>query len=252
MTIDRPAQAQIPQLRALWKEAFGDTDTFLDIFFHRAYAPERCRCITQDGDVIAALYWFDCSWDGKPLAYLYAVATAKSCRGQGLCRKLMEETHAHLHSLGYDGCILVPQGEHLFTLYGKFGYQICSYSRIFSCSAAGEPVSIQQADPRQFAAARRTLLPKSSVLQEDVTLDFLSTYARLYTGEGFTLVAYPNEGKLIGSELLGAPEKAPQILATLGFKEGCFRIPDDKHPFAMYLPLQEDTTAPSYLGLALD
>ena len=56
MTIDCPNQAQIPQLRALWQEAFGDTDAFLDIFFHRAYARSRSRCITQDGRVIAALY----------------------------------------------------------------------------------------------------------------------------------------------------------------------------------------------------
>ena len=65
MTIDLPAPDQIPQLRVLWQAAFGDTDAFLDIFFHRAFAPERSRCITQDGRVVAALYWFDCSWGTK-------------------------------------------------------------------------------------------------------------------------------------------------------------------------------------------
>ena len=252
MTIDRPTQDQIPQLRALWKEAFGDTDAFLDIFFHRAYTPERCRCITRDGHVIAVLYWFDCSWEDKRLAYLYAVATAKSCRGQGLCRKLTEDTHRHLQSLGYDGCVLVPQGKHLFSLYGKFGYQVCAYSRQFTCHTNGAPIPIAQVAPDEYAVARRALLPKSSVLQEGMTLDFLSTYARLYTGEGFTLAAYPNEGKLIGCELLGNPEKAPQILASLGFREGTFRVPDDQNPFAMYLSLTADATAPVYLGLALD
>ena len=33
MTIDRPLPQQIPDLRRLWKEAFGDTDDFLDISF---------------------------------------------------------------------------------------------------------------------------------------------------------------------------------------------------------------------------
>ena len=252
MTIDCPNQAQIPQLRALWQEAFGDTDAFLDIFFHRAYARSRSRCITQDGRVIAALYWFDCAWEDKKLAYLYAVATAKSCRGQGLCRKLMESTHSHLAACGYDGAVLVPQEEALFTMYQKFGYRVCSHSRQFSCAAAGAPLTLTQATPEQYAVARRALLPQGGVLQEGITLAFLSTYARLYTGDGIAMTAYPDEGRLIVSELLGDAEKAPQILATLGFAEGSFRTPDTQKPFAMYLPLQIDDNIPAYFGLALD
>ena len=252
MTIDRPAQDQIPQLRRLWKEAFGDTDDFLDIFFHRAYAPERCRCITRDNRVVATLYWFDCTWDGKKLAYFYAVATDKRCRGQGLCRKLMDDTHAHLQSLGYDGCVLVPQEESLFTMYGKFGYRVCSHSRKFSCSASAESIALLPVSPSEYAAARRALLPQGAVYQEGVTLDFLSTYARLYVGPGIALSAYPNEGRLIVCELLGDPQTAGQILSTLGFNEGTFRIPDHLQPFAMYLPLASDPAMPAYFGLALD
>ena len=252
MTIDRPAQDQIPQLRALWKEAFGDTDAFLDIFFHRAYARSRSRCLTQDGQVVAALYWFDCSWNGKRLAYLYAVATAKSCQGQGLCRRLMANTHQHLASLGYDGCILMPQTDPLFTMYGKFGYRICSHVREFSCFAGGDPIALTQVTPEAYAAARKALLPENAVLQEGITLTFLSTYARLYTGPGIVLAAYPDEGKLTVCELLGSPETAPQILAALGFPEGTFRTPGQEKPFSMYLPLGGDSTAPAYFGLALD
>lgn len=252
MTIDRPTQMQIPQLRRLWQAAFGDTDAFLDIFFHRAYDARRSRCVTRDGRVVAALYWFDCAWDGKRLAYLYAVATDPGCRGQGLCRKLMEDTHAHLQALGYDGCVLVPQGESLFAMYGKFGYRVCSCSRQFSCVASGDPISLTPADPQVYAAARQALLPENAVVQEGVTLDFLSTYARLYTGSGVTLAAYPNEGKLTVCELLGSPKNAPGILAALGYPEGTFRVPGHGQPFAMYRSLTASTAMPGYFGLALD
>lgn len=252
MTIDRPAHSQIPQLRSLWKKAFGDTDAFLDIFFHRAFSPQRSRCVTKDGVVVAALYWFDCAWEGKKLAYFYAVATDPACRGQGLCRRLMEDTHQHLEKQGYDGCVLVPQNDGLFTMYGKFGYRVCSCSRTFSCTAEGDPIALTPADPDTYAAARRALLPENAVTQEGVTLEFLGTYAWLYTGPGIALAVYPTEGKLVVCELLGSPQTAPQILAALGFREGTFRVPDHQKPFAMYLPLTQNQAMPSYFGLALD
>ena len=77
MTIDLPKPGQIPQLRQLWQEAFGDSDAFLDSFFSLSFAPERCRCVTEENHVTAALYWFDCSCHGGKMAYLYAVATGK-------------------------------------------------------------------------------------------------------------------------------------------------------------------------------
>lgn len=48
----------LPALRELWKEAFGDGDSFLDQFFSVAFAPERSRVAVVDGAVGAALYWF--------------------------------------------------------------------------------------------------------------------------------------------------------------------------------------------------
>ena len=42
MTVDYPAAGQISGLRALWKEAFGDSDVFLDAFFAHGFSPSRC------------------------------------------------------------------------------------------------------------------------------------------------------------------------------------------------------------------
>jgi len=252
MTIDCPQVSQIPQLRRLWQEAFGDTDAFLDIFFHRAFSPPRCHCITVNEEVVSALYWFDCTWSGKHLAYIYAVATAGSHKGQGLCRALMEKTHAHLRRSGYDGSILSPQSKELFAMYGKFGYRTCSYVQEFTCDAGDEPIGLQQATVAEYAAARRSLLPANSVLQEDITLEFLSAFAQLYTGDNLVLAAYPNEEKLFVCELLGDPKAAPQILTGLGFPKGTFRTPGQQMPFAMYRSLTDDDTMPAYLGLSLN
>jgi len=252
MIIDQPCVSQIPQLRSLWQEAFGDTEAFLDIFFHRGFSPQRSRCITRDGCVVAALYWFECRWENKRLAYLYAVATAKSSQGQGMCRRLMEDTHRHLTALGYDGVILVPGSKELFSLYEKLGYKTSCYTHSFSCRAGDKTIPLCPVDAAEYALARRQLLPKNGVVQEGATLDFLSVWADLYTGPGIAFAAYPDKDDLIVCELLGSPEKAPQILATLGFSQGFFRVPGQEMPFAMYRSLRNDPEMPGYFGLALN
>ncbi len=230
-------------LRRLWKEAFGDTDAFLDSFFETAYSPDRCRYIMIDGCVAAALYWLDCRCDGEKLAYIYAVATAKMHRGKGLCRTLMEDTHTHLKAAGYAGSILVPGEKGLFAMYEKMGYAPFGGMDTLSCQA-GTPVSMQEISPAEYAAQRAQYLPHRGVEQDG--MEFLASYANLYAGSDFILAATDETGL----ELLGNTAAAPEIAAALGKKEGRFRIPGNT-PFAMYCPLT-DFPAPGYFGIAFD
>ena len=123
MIINAPTSRDIPALRSLWREAFGDEDSFLDAFFGTAYSPDRARVAMIDGNVAGALYWFDCSLEGRKYAYIYAVATAKSYRGRGVCTALMRDTHSHLKDGGYSGAVLVPGDAPLFAFYEKMGYR---------------------------------------------------------------------------------------------------------------------------------
>lgn len=241
----------IPALWSLWQQAFGDTDAFLKEFYSCAFSPSRCRCVSIRGTIAAVLYWFDCDWEGKRLAYLYAVATEEIFRGKGLCRALMENTHAHLYHAGYDGCILVPGSEALFGMYEKLGYTTCSYIREFEC-AAGKPIPLRQLTATEYAALRREYLPTGGVVQEGEALTLLQSQAAFYAGENCLLACAPNGGKLVVSELLGDVSAAPGILATLGYCQGIFRTPGNEKPFAMYHPLTDGQSAPAYFGLALD
>ena len=51
-------RSDLPALRALWQQAFHDSDSFLDRFFHTAFSPARSRLAAVDGVIAAALYWF--------------------------------------------------------------------------------------------------------------------------------------------------------------------------------------------------
>lgn len=248
MSIDFPTAAQYPALKALWAEAFGDEESFIELFFTTGFAPERCRCVTEGGDVAAALYWFDCEAKGRKLAYLYAVATAKAHQGKGLCRSLMEDTHAHLKALGYSGTVLVPGAPGLFAMYAKMDYAPINCMEHFSCTAAGS-CDIRRATPEEYAATRNHFLPAAGVRQE-MGLSFLAGYAGLYIGDDFVLAGGWNDFTFTAMELLGNRSAAPAILGALGLSKGTFRIPGS-NPFAMYHPLS-DSPAPTYFGLAFD
>ena len=243
MRADYPAPEQTDGLRALWKEAFGDTDAFLDHFWDTAFAFDRCRCITVNGEVAAALYWLDCRCDGVPMAYIYAVATAKAHRGSGLCRLLMADTHAHLKNLGYAGCILVPGSEELFAMYGKMGYAPFGGMDTVACTA-GSPITLREVTAEEYGSLRKAYLPDHGVWQEG--LPFLATYAKLYAGDDFICARVDDWGL----ELLGNTAAAPGILGALGKETGTFRIAGSA-PFAMFCPLSS-TPAPGYFGIAFD
>ena len=245
MNIEYPALGQIPQLRRLWQEAFGDTDAFLDVFFRTAFATNRCLCATENGQLAAAAYWFSC---GK-YAYIYAVATAKSHRGRGICHQLMAKIHEILACEGYCGCIVVPGEESLRRFYGGMDYRDCGGIGEISCTA-GAPLPIRKLTPAEFASLRRQHLPENSVLQEHENLAFLSQWAEFYAGEDFLLAATREGDEIRGWELLGNTHAAAGIVAALGAKSGTFRTPGDT-PFAMYHPLT-CKNAPAYFGFAFD
>lgn len=251
MIIKMPDEAHIPQLRRLWQEAFGDSDAFLDGFFTTAFAPERCRCAMENGQVAAALYWFSCQCGEQPLAYIYAVATAKNFRGQGLCRKLMADTHTHLKELGYTGALLVPGDSKLRSMYRAMGYEDMTGMQKFSCRTH-QPIALERIDAGQYAALRRELLPKGAVLQEGENLRFLETMAQFYRGKDLLLCAVKEEERLTVLELLGDPKSAPGIVAALGCATGVFSAPGNEEPFAMGVALTSEFRKPGYFAFAFN
>ena len=252
MIFEQPGKDQIPQLVKLWKEAFGEYDGFWELFLETAFLPDHCRCITENGQPIAGLYWFDCSCGQDKIAYVYAVVTDPRHRGRGLCRKLMAQVHALLKQQEYDSVMLVPADEGLRQMYKKMGYEDCTKIGELICTPGESSVEIRCVATDEYAALRRKLLPKDSVLQEGIQLTFLAAQAQLFAGKDFLLAAYLEGDTLHGMELLGNPEAAPGILRALGYEKGIFQIPGKEMPFAMIHKLTEKAVNPNYFGFSFD
>lgn len=238
-------------LKALWQEAFDDPPDFTELFFREGFSPDRHMYVEQNGQLAGALYWFDCLWQGKKLAYIYGVAVAKKFRGQGLSCQLMKMTHDHLRERGYYGAVLVPAEVGLFSMYEKLGYR-GFYPVEKTMVLPGAPVALQQLDKAQYAVLRRKSLPEGGILQEGAALDFLAGYNRFYAGDKCLFAASQEENTLYIQEFLGNVEQLPGVVAALGAKSAKVRLPGGSKPFAMYYGFTDDRQVPSYFGIALD
>lgn len=252
MIIDAAVREDIPALLRLWKEAFGDTDAFLDNFFSTGFCPDRCRTAKEDGALLGALYWFEFQWGKKRLAYLYAVATAKAFQGQKICSRLMDNTHKHLKSLGFSGAVLVPGNTSLFAFYEKLGYARFGGICELSAAAGATPVPFRKIPAADYMKKRKGHLPTGSILPVEETLPFLSSLLTFYEGNGWLLAAAEDDGCLAGKEFLGNTAQLPGILCGLGMEKGSFRTPGAGQPFAMFHSFDDSEDTPGYFAFALD
>lgn len=224
MIIKRPEKENIPALTGLWMQAFGDSKDFIDGFFRTGFSYDRCLLAQAQGQLLAALYWFDCQWQDKKVAYLYAIATHESHRGKGICTELMKHTHRHLQKAGYSGAILVPADEGLARMYGKMGYIPCASQEMQNakCKMQNEPISVAE-----YRKLQSDLLPPDAVVHTDAAFAYLQTFAGFYKTENGILCK--------------TQEHIQEILPY---------TPTGKNR-AMYLSLTEDKTLPAYFALPL-
>ncbi len=247
--IIKPA-TDTPALRQLWEEAFGDPPEAVAAFFRTGFSPERSLCIWEGELPRAMLYWFDCRWQGKKIAYIYAVAVAKHCRGQGLSRKLMESAHSLLNAQGYTGSILVPAEEGLFRLYEKLGYRACCPMTRQTVTPEGNG-AVSPISSEEYAILRQGLLPENGVLQDEIAMNFYGTYGSFYRCGDSIFCAAREENALYIQEFLGDAGLLPGIVAALGCADGTVFLPGGT-PRAMYRPFSPDSALPGYFGIPLN
>ena len=251
MIIDKPNSSYLPSMKALWRRAFGDEESFVDLFFDTAYSPERAFVAVENEETAAALFFFDCEYNGEKTAYIYGVATAENYRGRGLCRLLTEHAHRYLKDAGYAAALLRPAEDSLFGFYRKMGYGVCGYVREISAEAGGTAVPVRRITAEEYFEARRHLLPENGVLQEGATIRFLAGFTDTYAFDGGVFAARAEHSELFCAEILfeGEHRNAEEIF---GGKRGRARTCGGEVPFVMGISLTENKLNDLYFGLVFD
>lgn len=245
-----PDIKDIPRLRALWKEAFSDDNGYFDFFSALCFSPRHTLVLKEKGEILSALYILDCEYKNRKIGYIYAVATDEAHRGRGFASRLLKFSDGYLKAHGYSAAILRPASEKLFDYYKNLGYDTLLKKYRFEAAADGYS-DITKISADEYARRRTAFLPLGAVLQPTVQLSLFESYAKFYMGDGFLLAAEERNGALYAAEFLGDCEKAPQIVAALGFEKGIFNTVGSSVPFALLKNFDLEVL-PDYFGIALE
>ena len=274
----RPSRAgDVPQLKGLWKLAFGDEERYIDHFFDGYYAPERVLVLEEEGAVRAMTAWFDmpllAAGGGRwPSAYLYAVATHPDCRGRGLASRLLAEGGGWLAEQGFACLTTVPARPDLHAFFGQNGFQEgFALEREEWTARQTPPAPLVPVDGREYGRLREGRLAGTvHVAYAPPALDYQAGVCALSGGglyrvgtDGCACVELAGDEAVV-KELLVPDRERDGALAALArrYPAGRYQVRGPytgrgaRWDFAMVkwlVPEPEwNADGPAYLGLAFD
>ena len=110
-----------PFLRGLWKECFGDSDSFLDFYFDKRFYPEFTVCTIEDSKVVNAMYSLPVNMRIRgnivPAAMLAGFSTDKEYRGRGYMSGAFKML---INNLSNNGIAIAPHTPVIHERYFNF------------------------------------------------------------------------------------------------------------------------------------
>ena len=117
-----PAQLKA-QTRDLWRECFGDTEAYMDLFFDEKYRAEHNIHLCREGRVVSAAqvlpYRTTLFGSVCRSSYLCGLGTAKAYRGKGLATQILHEAHRHEFNTDSVLSILIPADDGMRHFYER-------------------------------------------------------------------------------------------------------------------------------------
>lgn len=135
----------IPGLKQLWKESFGDEDAYIDSFFEMLYQDSSVLLEEKDGMLLGASFFLpgriftEQGW--QTIRYVYALAVYPEYRGQKIASGLLDEAVKRYRT----PLITEPADQGLADrFYAPYGFLHCfflDYTRISDANQAASGAS---------------------------------------------------------------------------------------------------------------
>ena len=114
-----PVNSDIPQLKVLWQDIFGDDTKDIDEFFKKLFVHKNTLIWKANDKVVSMLYMLPYEHS----IYLYALATLPDYRGRGIMTSLINEACKIAMSQKANALFLIP-AEGMEAYYEQFGFTL--------------------------------------------------------------------------------------------------------------------------------
>ncbi len=115
--------SDLSEIKKLWKEAFLDTDSFIEWNFKYNYQEDNTFIQEYDGEIASVVqiipHTLIAVKERLSAAYIWGMLTKKKHQGKGFARKSFNYVLPEIYSRGYDISILTSA---VGDMYEKFGY----------------------------------------------------------------------------------------------------------------------------------
>ena len=216
----------IPALREIWAEAFGDPQAEIDRFFEKIYPQALGFCAEEDGRAVSMLFALPQTIvkGEKQIksAYLYAVATKQEYRGRGFCRAVMAYAEKELRKRYFEAAMLCPASQKLADFYASQGYTRQGGVRraLRRCEkTSGQATAIGIQD---YAGLRETILWDTPHVRYDKTqLEYALSGGQCYClmegyNMGCAMAQTREDGTVLVREMLPSADCLPALAEKLG------------------------------------
>ncbi len=273
-------------IRALWKNAFGDSEAFVSHYFkHMHRDGNMLICTEGDEGVVAMMTMLPITLQSGSheftARYIYAVATAMQWRGLGISTSLMEQALEWMKDNGEAAAILAPAHFSLFPFYERQGFSTAFYvteELVISGDLPKPSGSVEDLKAADLFRLRNHAYERSRLYAkwDEKTLDYIIQSSRRFNGYALRFICGNGHGYAIAameSDLCDVKEiglfgmDKHQALSLLHSRVQAKRYllhqsakgDDDPMPFGMIYWLDEKAKKavpkkgePPYFALAMD
>jgi len=240
MNFRKATQLETPEIIALWRVVFGDSDDYIRCFIAH-FEIENCYVCEINTKIVAMAFALPTKLQShsnfQKFKYLYACATHPDFQSQGIMKKLLETVYKEACKENYAGVFLQAINQSLAEYYQKLGFEAfffreqsfyynqykkrgsllvapCELSEKSLCSLRLKLIS-----PENYYKKRTEKLKNQCFIDWDEDFfQFLNETGTQFYEYGSTFFSFKTStNNIIVDELLGdAPHKQ---IATLLFKE---------------------------------
>lgn len=160
----------IPSLKFLMKEIFGDHESFINLFFNYKY--ENNALIYEiDGEIVSFAFLLSAHIqidnNKYPITYLYACATKPEFRGKGYMKDILEEAYKIACSRNEVGIFLLPANESLYYFYEKNNFTIYFHKTIVHYKPSQIQISTSLLSSFSFINSKEYAQIRQKILLQD-------------------------------------------------------------------------------------